>query len=583
MKIVFRVDASSAMGGGHVVRCHTLAKALRRRGAKVTFVCRDHSGNLIENLIRDSFQVMVLPPPKVEAVTTDDYADWLGVHQLVDARETKLALENEKPHWLIVDHYALDEKWECKMRPFVKKIMVIDDLANRPHDCELLLDQNFSANSKERYRNLVKEGCINLLGPRYALLHKDYNVYRKTQQKHKGEVNNILIYLGGVDPDNLTCKVLQSFTSPSLSHLHVSVVVGNNNTSNWDEIKQLVSHRPLTQLHKPSQSLVDLIAQSDFALGAGGATTWERLCLGLPALLVSVAENQNQACVSLANAGFINYAGDSSSLTIGKLQEYFENLIKQPAKLIKQANLGKLLVDGLGVLRVAEIMYSSNSDKLILLRPAEQSDFYNCHSWEINDDEFLQQSASLALKWNQRHTDYLEILANPAFRIYVAEIGALIVGRLIFDKRKRIILVNSSVDPLFLSDKAEANTICDGLNLVYSGRIRKILPDKGLLDSSAEYLAMRDAVDEVEVDADKNKLSISILSDKSSWINQYIPELKYNWLNNGHNIIWVHEPEQLGSGDFCFYLSCSKIISKHSLSNFKNNLVVHEIDLPKGR
>jgi UDP-2,4-diacetamido-2,4,6-trideoxy-beta-L-altropyranose hydrolase len=581
VKVVFRVDASSAMGGGHLVRCHTLAKVLRTRGVKVSFICRIHNGNLIDNLTKDSFPVTVLPAPAFEAKTDDEYADWLGVTQANDADETCIALNNEKPDWLIVDHYALDEEWERKMRPFVKKIMVIDDLANRIHDCEILLDQNFSVKSSERYHDLVKDNCFSLLGPRYALLHEDYNTYRKTQKKYIGEVKSILIYLGGVDPDNITCKALQALSAPTLSHLHVNVVVGNNSSSNWDEVNNLVTQRPLTELYKPRHGLVDLIAQSDLALGAGGATTWERLCLGLPTLLVSVAKNQIQTCESLAKAGLVNYAGDSSSLTKNELQEWFEKLINQPVKLSEQSNLGQLLVDGQGIWRVTEILSSIKSDESVTLRPAEPSGFLNCHGWEIKDDSFLHDSESMGLKWNQRHKEYLETFKYPTIRLYVAEVGKLIVGRILFEKKDNIILINSSVDSVFLSDKDESNIICIGMDLMNSGVTKKVLPNKTVLAPRVEYVSLINSFD--KPGADKNLFSISILSDQTSWINKYIHELIYGWLANGHSVSWVYEAEKLGSGDFCFYLSCSKIIPKKILSNFKNNLVVHESELPQGK
>ncbi len=581
MKVVFRADASSAMGSGHLVRCHTLAKVLRNRGVKVSFICRMHNGHLIDNLTKDSFPVTVLPAPAFEAKTCDGYADWLGVSQDDDAGETCIALNNEKPDWLIVDHYGLDEKWERKMRPFVKKIMVVDDLANRIHDCDLLLDQNFSVNSSERYHGLVEDNCFSFFGPRYALLHEDYNTYRKTQKKYTGKVKSILIYLGGVDPDNLTCKALQALSVATLSHLHVNVVVGNNSSSNWNEVNNLVTQRPLTKLYKPRYGLVDLISKSDLALGAGGVTTWERLCLGLPTLLVSVAKNQIQTCESLVNAGLINYAGDSATLTKDDLQGWFEKLINQPVKLSEQSNLGQLLVDGQGVWRIAEIMCSSNKDEIITLRPAEQSDFFNCHGWEIKDDAFLEDSESLGLKWNQCHKEYLETFKNSTIRIYVAEVGKLIVGRILFEKQDDIIIINSSVDSVFLSDKDESNIISIGMELMKSGITKKVLPDKTVLAPGVKYMTLKNSLD--KSGSDKNLFSISVLSDQSSWINKYLPELIYGWLADGHSISWIHEAETLSSGDFCFYLSCSKIIPKKILNKFKNNLVVHESELPQGK
>ena len=579
MKIVFRVDSSSAIGGGHIVRCHTLAKILRQRGAKVTFVCRDHIGNLIENLIKDSFKVMVLPPPLLGAINSDDYAVWLGVDQIVDARETELALENEKPDWLIVDHYALDKKWEGKMRPFVKKIMVIDDLANRSHDCEILLDQNFSLKGHNRYTDLVIDDCCKLIGPRYALLHEDYSSYKKVQPKRDNEIQKILIYLGGIDPDNLICKALQALSAPSLSHIHVDVVVGNNDNLYREDVERHVASRPLTILHGPQQRLVYFISQSDLALGAGGATTWERLCLGLPSLLVSAADNQKQACESLARCNLINYAGSSSSLSVSALQSSFETLIIDQLKLEEQSSLGQALVDGLGALRVAEVI-SSSSTKDMTIRPAEKEDFLDSHGWEIADKLF-QKPKTVAAMWESLRLEYLRMLSNPNFRSYVADLGGVIIGRVTFEKAEAAFIVNASFDALFATDIIKSEIICSAYNLVKSGKKIFISEDSGYYQWTSGYLVLRNT--KCEFPLLGKSFSISILSDESSWINEYIQELVYGWLALGHSVCWVHEIDQLLTGDLCFYIACSKIVSKDVLGKFNNNLVIHESDLPKGK
>ena len=579
MKIVFRVDASSAIGGGHIVRCHTIAKILRQRGAQVTFVCRDHIGNLIENLIKDSFKVMVLPSPLIGAVNSDGYAVWLGVDQIVDARETKLALENEKPDWLIVDHYALDEKWEGKMRPFVKKIMVIDDLANRSHDCEILLDQNFSLEGHNRYADLVTDDCCKLIGPRYALLHEDYNSYKKVQPKRRNEIKNILIYLGGIDPDNITCKALQALSAPSLSHIHVDVVVGNNNNLYREDVERHVASRPLTILHEPQQRLVYLISRSDFSLGAGGATTWERLCLGLPSLLVSAADNQKQACESLAHCNLINYAGSSGSLSVSGLQFSFETLVNDHSKLKKQSNLGQALVDGLGALRVAEMIFSS-SKKKITIRPAEKEDFFNSHGWEVAD-ELFQKPKTVAKIWEALRLEYLRVLSNPSLRSYVAELGGVAIGRVTFEKDKAAFVVDASFEEVFVSDSIKSKIICSSYSLLKSGIKLFISEGSNYYQRASCYLVLRNTKSEFPLL--RKPLFISILSDESSWINEYIQELVYCWLVLGYSVCWVHELDQLSDGGICFYIACSKIVPKDVLRKFKNNLVIHESDLPEGK
>ena len=174
MNIVIRTDASIKMGSGHVMRCLTLAESLREQGASVMFVSRKHDGNLNQIISEKGFQVKVLnqplPSKKRTAEGKDIYMDWLGVSEKQDAEDTISVIGNNKPNWLIIDHYSLGEKWEKELRPIVENIFVIDDIANRQHDCDILLDQNWFENMDNRYDGLVAAKCTKLLGPKYALL-----------------------------------------------------------------------------------------------------------------------------------------------------------------------------------------------------------------------------------------------------------------------------------------------------------------------------------------------------------------------------------------------------------------------------
>ena len=206
--VIIRADASTQIGSGHVMRCLTLAEELRDGGSMVSLVSRDHPGNLNE-LIRDKgFQYFELSTGQGIEVkphqSGSEYASWLGVSQERDAMETIEAIGEERAEWLIVDHYALDEKWEPLLRPHAAKIMVIDDLADRRHDCDLLLDQNFFINGEKRYDELVSPSCTKLLGPKYALLRREFREARKKLKERTGEVKRVLVFFGGSDPENYT-------------------------------------------------------------------------------------------------------------------------------------------------------------------------------------------------------------------------------------------------------------------------------------------------------------------------------------------------------------------------------------------
>lgn len=202
MKIVIRTDASVNIGSGHVARCLTLADKLKENAADVTFICREHAGSLCDYIAKQDFPVLKLPAgtfdPSLDGTEPLHHAAWLGVTQEADADASINLLKRlGKADWLIVDHYALDARWETRLRPYTGKIMVIDDIADRLHDCELLLDQNLYQNMDSRYRRLVPENCVQLLGSRYALLKPAFGVVRKRLPARDGKVKRILVFMGG--------------------------------------------------------------------------------------------------------------------------------------------------------------------------------------------------------------------------------------------------------------------------------------------------------------------------------------------------------------------------------------------------
>ncbi len=365
MKIAIRVDASTRMGLGHLVRCRTLAQGLRAQGAEVRFICRAHPGHQIDTLAADAFATTALPaPPNAidtgESTASENYARWLGVPQLQDAAETLAALSGWRPDWLVVDHYGLDADWEQALRPEVGRILVIDDLANRRHDADLLLDQNYATDGARRYAGLLPASAVTLIGPRYALLHPAYAEQRRMLRSRGRDVQRLLIFFGGTDPQNLTGLALQALAAPDLADLTVDCVVGATNPHRESLSRQAVA-RPGTRLHGPRPHLADLMAEADLAIGAGGTTTWERCCLGLPSLVVSIAENQRPACAALAAGDVIHYLGHRDTVGIEVLREAVRQLVQDRARRQHLAAAGMELVDGQGAARVVRAMQTAGA------------------------------------------------------------------------------------------------------------------------------------------------------------------------------------------------------------------------------
>ncbi|MEW5783162.1 MAG: UDP-2,4-diacetamido-2,4,6-trideoxy-beta-L-altropyranose hydrolase [Pseudomonadota bacterium] len=393
MNVLIRTDASFEIGTGHVMRCLTLAQALRERGAWCRFVCRAHPGHLIDKIRQQGFEVHVLPYhadwQPVEARPA--HAAWQGADWATDAEETKLgAGGNESvppgaesprklgaggkenvppgaesprklgaggtaPDWLIIDHYGIDARWEAALRPFVKRILVIDDLEDRAHDCDLLLDQNLGHQTQD-YANLAPHAQL-LLGPRYALLRSEFAQWRTYSlgRRERPQLKRLLISMGGVDKDNVTGRVLAGLRHCDLpKDTEITVVLGKN--APWiNAVKAQAEQLPWpTRVLVDVDNMAELLAQSDLAIGAAGSSAWERCCLGVPTVQVVLAENQASIHSALLTAGAV-LPWSLSSSSFGAAQPLSLASIEQ--KTLRDISVAaSRICDGQGVTRVADSM-----------------------------------------------------------------------------------------------------------------------------------------------------------------------------------------------------------------------------------
>ncbi len=357
MNIVFRSDASVLIGSGHVMRCLALADALTNMGGVCHFICREHQGNFIEHIRNKGFFVHILPvsqgKPSVD-INALEYSCWLGSSQVEDAKYCSVILKELNVEWLIVDHYALDEKWELILKPYYNKLMIIDDLADRKHVCDLLLDQNwFGTLTCNRYEDLINNNATLLLGPKYALLKPEYEHFRNIIPVRKGTIHRILVFLGGSDPSNETKKVLEALDDFKL--LGIDVVVGANHPDPAGIIKIAVA-RSQVRLYSNMPHLADLMARADLMIGAGGSTTWERMCLGLPSIVISVAANQVSTNTSLMKEGYINFIGEAAVVTSLTIKKAVSDMLVSPCHLQRQSALMMKLVDGAGIKSVCDYL-----------------------------------------------------------------------------------------------------------------------------------------------------------------------------------------------------------------------------------
>ena len=360
MNLIIRADASVQIGTGHVMRCLTLADELRGCGAEAVFVCREFDGNLCSYMEEKGYIVHRLPVSNEQEHNIEDnlkHSAWLGADWQTDAGQVEKIIKSldTHPDWLLVDHYALDERWEEYLRPYVKKIMVIDDLADRAHDCDLLLDQNFYENLESRYNGLVPTSCKKLLGPKYALLRPEFREARKNLRKRDGHVRRIMIFFGGSDPTNETTKALEAIRMLNRPDIAVDVVVGSANP-NKDKINELCAGMTNVIYHCQVSNMAKLMADADLFIGGGGSVTWERCCLWLPSLIISTARNQNAIAVGCDQAGIGIHINKSKDISPHQIQIEIEKMFLNQTTLLTMGKKSTNMVDGKGATYIAFVL-----------------------------------------------------------------------------------------------------------------------------------------------------------------------------------------------------------------------------------
>lgn len=439
---IIRADLSVQIGTGHVMRCLTLAGELCERGAEVVFVCREFDGHLLGYIEEKGYIVHRLPVSNVQKHNIEGnlkHASWLGADWQTDARQVEEIIKGFEilPDWLVVDHYALDERWERYLRPYCKKIMVIDDLADRAHDCDLLLDQNFYQNLESRYDGLVPLGCKKLLGPKYALLRPEFREARKNLRKRDGHVKRIMIFFGGSDPTNETKKALEAIRMLSKPEIAVDVVVGALNPHR-KVIEQIASEMPDCTCHFNVEDMAVLMAEADLAVGAGGTTVWERCALAIPSLVISVAENQEKTVSDMAESGYLLFLGRSDGVSVNSLYHALEIVFQSPWFLFSFAQKTWSLVDDKGVDRIAQEIMPHE----ITLRMATLDDCEAIYNWRNAEETRMHIFNSKQISWDEHCRWLKESLENPNRQILIAELCGRSAGVLRYDIDERLAVIS---------------------------------------------------------------------------------------------------------------------------------------------
>lgn len=441
MNVAFRTDATSQIGTGHFMRCMTLAKELQRHGVQIRFVSRDLPQYLREMLENRGMEFASLESDAATYSAGDlAHSNWLNASQEQDAQATKQALSGREWDWLIVDHYALDARWESILRSSAGHIMVIDDLADRHHDCDVLLDQNLYAEMQERYVGKVPTLCRQLLGPRYALLRDEFRESRKQAKQRTGPVKRILIFFGGMDVDNYTGRAIEALAMQEVGVWQVDVVIGMQHPCREQIEKLCKSHG--YHCHVQTTRMAELMVHADLSIGAGGSAMWERCCLGLPALSVCVADNQRRQIEDAAEQGLIYSVSGDSDLT-SSLRCHIGSIVENEPLRRLISRIAMQEVDGVGVSRVAAALGANN----IEIRIASESDSPRLFEWRNHQTIRAVSKNSAPIAWEDHQSWFAKVQADKNRVLLIGEIDNEPVGVVRFDQEGETALVSIYLVP----------------------------------------------------------------------------------------------------------------------------------------
>jgi UDP-2,4-diacetamido-2,4,6-trideoxy-beta-L-altropyranose hydrolase len=340
-RILFLADAGPDVGGGHIVRCLTLARALVDRGAVCAFV---ESRDAAPILRRFGWPAQTL----LAMVGAGDLSDLVA--------SGRAFADLFEPDLVVVDHYRAGAAEETDLRGPHRRIAVIDDLADRRHACDLLVDPGFGRR-REHYDGLIGEACVALIGPDHALVRPEFAAARPralSRRARHDPVRRALVSLGLTDVGAVTGRVVEALAG-RLGDERLDVVLGPGAPS-LEALDGLARRDRRVRLHVDVQDMVTLTADTDVAVGAGGSSVWERACLGLPTIIVVLADNQAMMAGRLAQAGAA-IALDARAPGFGPaLAAAWTRLVEDRQLRWDLSQRSSELCDGRGAERVAEAM-----------------------------------------------------------------------------------------------------------------------------------------------------------------------------------------------------------------------------------
>lgn len=375
---LIRADANATIGIGHVMRCLALAEWAKDRGLKAVLCTKFPHPFLQQKLESLGGKFLLIPESDKPSSKAYAHSAWLKGDELEDAEQTMAAVQKLNcghPLFIVVDHYALGAPWENVLSRLTKNIVVIDDLSDRKHDCNIIVDQTFGK-EQESYEGLVIDDCKRLIGEKFILLRKEFSSFATNRIKSK--TPRLLIALGGADPHNHSLTLAKWIHESHLANrLRLSILTTSINP-NLHALKQYCDDN--IELLIDVERVASALKTFDLCIGAAGSSSWERSALQLPTLTVVLASNQKDIARHLHSVGATINLGEIDALKPSALTTSISSLLDHPDRSRELAKSAKKVCDGLGCDRVLdEILKNLDRASKVSIRPATPSDISFVH------------------------------------------------------------------------------------------------------------------------------------------------------------------------------------------------------------
>jgi len=435
--LIIRADANTQIGTGHVMRCIALAQAWQDRGGNVTFLSHCDSKTLRKRIIDEGFAFISVEKAHPDPYDLGHTLEMLG----------KFKIQNSKfKTWVILDGYHFTSDYQKAIRENGYKLLVIDDMAHLDHcHADILLNQNIHA-------SILHYSCdrdtVKLLGCEYVLLRREFLKYQDWKREIPDKARKILVTLGGGDPDNVTLEVIRALNSLNVSDIEVKVVVGPAN-KNIKSLERELHLSPFTfHVLSSVSSMPELMVWSDVAISAGGSTCWEMAFIGLPALIITVSDNQIEIAKELEHAEVAIYLGWHESTSIHQITKVLKKISQDKNKRTRLSERGRRLVNGKGVIEIIKAML----DGQISLRRAQKNDCELLWKWANDPEARAASFSSSPISWEE-HTNWFNSKLNSAnCMMYVATIdNGTPLGQIRYDIKQENAVISISIDSKFRS------------------------------------------------------------------------------------------------------------------------------------